>query len=486
MYLKRLIIVLVTVIVPLGIQAQSNTMYYLPGVPQSYTLNPATQPFCNLFIGMPVLNSIYLEVNNTGPGPTDFIWNDELTNQVIHPLHPDANLDDFLAKYNDENNLSLELDFSPISFGFRVKEMYFTFDMSSRMDNKLSYGNNFTDIVDGIEDYSTYAFNSLGINVSEYFEFALGVSRKFGDEWTVGIRPKLLTGVASISSTNNDIALSTSHEVWQFDSQLELQIATPGFIIPTDEAGKFDPEGDFDFDPAISSTSDYRKLATQNKGLGVDLGVHFTPMEELTVSASIIDLGYINWKKYVHTATLDGSYPFEGVIFSSSDTVEFLDYVWDSIKGNFDVSGGSDPFKTTLDPKVFVGGSYSLFPTLDVGLLARFDLLESGMESNLMVHGNWHPSTVFAIGASYNPFGKRASTFGLALTSRLGPFHLYVVADYRAFKYNLYESESLPIPIPLAVNRTRFNLRLGLNLVFGCNQQKRLSKDKPMYYSEDY
>jgi hypothetical protein len=231
-------------------------------------------------------------------------------------------------------------------------------------------------------------------------------------------------------------------------------------------------------------------------------------MKELTLSASVIDLGVIKWNNYVHQATLDGNFTFTGIEYSpeeddegettEDDTSSFGAFLVDSLLGNFNVSGSSDPFTTRLEPKIFVGASYAVLPKLELGLLARFDLPESGFEYDLMLHANWKPSTAFGISATYSPFEGGASTFGLGIHTRSGPLNIYAVADYNTLKFTLYkyrfEGEDIPqqiegrnIPLLAAAqNRSRFNIRVGVNVVLGWNQRKRLMKDKPMYYSADY
>ena len=503
MTLKKLILPLVFFLLAQVSLTQSNTMYYLSGVPQAYYLNPAHQPQPNIFIGCPVFSSFYVETYNNSVNLGDMVWNDPETNEVIHPFHPDAGMEEFLAKFDDVTNFSLNLDFSPVSFGFRVKKMYFMFDVVSRLHQSSSFSSEIVDFtILGNADSTEYNFSDIGFNFTEHMEIGLNVSRKFGDMITVGIRPKILLGFATLSSQNNDITLYTANDVWQFDSHLELQLATPGLIIPTDETGTFDPSGEFVFDSTVTSVRDYRSTATGNKGFGIDIGVNVTPMKELTLSASIIDLGVIKWKNYLHTATLEGSFDFEGYEYefegasSEEDTAGFVDYLLDTLTSNFSVSGNSDPFTTRLTPKIFLGASYSILPSLDIGLLARFDIPESGLKSNLMLHAHWHPSTVFGLSASYSPFGGRATTFGLGISLRAGPFSFYTVGDYRVLKYTLYKydmssSENISydynIPVFLtADDRSRMNFRVGLNFVLGWNQRKKLMKDKPMYYSEDY
>jgi hypothetical protein len=484
MNLRELFIILIITICATGINAQSNTMYYHPGIPQAYYLNPATQPRCNVFVGIPIINSLYFENENTSLHLSDLLMNDPISGKVITPFHPNANLDDLFANFKRNNRFGLEFDFNPISFGFRINNLYFT----SKTNTRISYPRDFMSFaLRGNQDSTLYDFSGMGIHMSEYLEFAFGVSRKFSDQLTVGIRPKLLTGVAYISSENSEATLFTSHEQWQFDSHFELQLAMPGFIIPTNAEGVFDPAGEFVFDSTLSGFSDYRRLALSNKGFGIDLGIHFKPIEKLTLSASLIDLGFIKWKNYTHTAKLEGSYNFEGITYNrgDNDTNDFIGYLWDTIKGNFEVTGSDASFKTSLDPKLYVGGNYSFTKRIDAGFMSRFDFLESGIKTRLMIFGNWHPSSVYSLSLSYCPVGEQATTFGTAVSWRAGPIGFYTVFDFRAIKYKLYKYKNIPVFI-IPANRSRFNFRFGMNVVIGSNQRKKLMKDKPMYYYEDF
>lgn len=486
---KSLVTLLILILATLGVMAQSNTLYYLNGAPQSYRLNPATQPQCRFFLGLPVLNSLYLETHNSSFGLTDMLWNDPETGQVLQPFSSDAALDEFLSMLSDENALAMDIAISPVSIGLGIKEMYFTFDMTMKIDQGIYYPSDFIPLfIPRIPNGSTFDFSSLGFQFTGYVEYALGVSRKFMDDMLqVGIRPKLITGIGDISSRDNNITLNTSTDIYELNSQMELNICAPGFIFPLNDEGNLDLEEGIIFDSTFSSVADYRRLMMTNKGLGVDLGVHFKPIEGLTLSASLIDLGYIKWKEYVHTISLEGSVEFKGVdIQTDSDTSNFAENLLDSITDNFDFHTTSgEPYKTNLEPKLYIGGSYSILPKLDVGLLSRLDFTKAGTKANLMIHANWHPSTAFNLTANYSPFGGRASTFGLGFATRGGPFSFYTVADYRAFRYNLYKYENIPVFLAPS-DRHRFNIQIGFNLVFGCNMRKRLMKDKPMYYSDEY
>ncbi|MFO7657601.1 MAG: hypothetical protein R6W78_11075, partial [Bacteroidales bacterium] len=45
---------------------QSHTLYFLHNVPQSNLLNPAVQNECKLFIGLPLISSLHINLANSG------------------------------------------------------------------------------------------------------------------------------------------------------------------------------------------------------------------------------------------------------------------------------------------------------------------------------------------------------------------------------------------------------------------------------------
>jgi hypothetical protein len=320
------------------------------------------------------------------------------------------------------------------------------------------------------------------MNTTEYIVYSVGVSRKFlGDQLSVGIKPKLLTGIGTINTSNNNISLSTSYEEWVLDSQMEINMSLPGVTYPLNEEGGLDLEGEWEIDSSLTDPSKWQTLAMGNIGFGIDIGAHYRPIDQVEVSLSVLDLGYIKWKNYTHTALLEGSFIYDGVELSLSDTsANFLNDLTDSIKASLEFRGNDNSFKTYLSPKIYVGGRYFITRNLDVGLLSRIDFTPAGTQANVMLMANYRPISLLGISASYRPFGGTAQTFGVGASLRLGPLNLYLVSDYIPTSYKKVNN------IPVPASQKYFNFRAGLNLVFGCNQKKKLMRDKPMYYSDEY
>jgi hypothetical protein len=475
------------IVLPLLLNAQSNTMYYMSGVPQSYYNNPATQPGCNIFIGSP--SSFQFNFKSSAFGFEDIIYKDSESDSVIYFLHSPADINKFLSKLDKVNYLSANIDNNLISFGFRVKEMYFTFDLSSRLNEKFSYPKDLAVFVfSGNHFGQVFDFSPLNFDVKEYVEVGIGISRKFGDQLSIGIRPKILFGISTISSSNTDITINFESERNMIvNANSDLNICTPGIIIPTNEDGVIDLGGDIPFDSTINSASEYIKLATGNKGFGIDFGLHYRPIDRLELSASVLDLGYIKWKNYTHNVSLRGNYVFEGVYFNSSDTA-FLDNLKDSLDASFKLTGSGNSFKTTINPKIYAGGRYFLTPSFDVGALARFDFYKKNIKTDVILLTNWSPSTIWSVSATYNLLDGAYTTFGLGMSFRLGPVNMYIISDDIPTTYNVIKGDIFGNNVNATIpnDMLSYNLRFGLNLVFGCNKKKKLMKDKPMYYSDEY
>ena len=68
-----------------GVAAQTNSLYFLQNIPESNDLNPALNPNCNWYIGVPGINSIYLQEHNDLTY-SDVIFTKAGTDSTFHPI----------------------------------------------------------------------------------------------------------------------------------------------------------------------------------------------------------------------------------------------------------------------------------------------------------------------------------------------------------------------------------------------------------------
>ena len=166
----------------------------------------------------------------------------------------------------------------------------------------------------------SYSLSNQTLNMKAYAEVGLGYSRRITEKLTVGGRVKVLLGLARAEMNINqfDLNLDVPNPQYanyaDYESRGELSpsdwygshydYSANGNVITTLKGGgmTFDNNGmidNFDLDAG--------DLGIAGSGFGIDLGASYKVWDNLTVSASILDLGFLKWKESETTvATVSG------------------------------------------------------------------------------------------------------------------------------------------------------------------------------------
>ena len=83
--------------------AQNSQVIYFMNLPQNHLVNPALRPSNSVYIGLPGLSGINLNINNNFVNFSDVFMKVKSSDSLISFLHPDYNVDKFLAKIKDKN-----------------------------------------------------------------------------------------------------------------------------------------------------------------------------------------------------------------------------------------------------------------------------------------------------------------------------------------------------------------------------------------------
>jgi hypothetical protein len=215
----------ITLIKPL--KSQTNTLYYLEGAPQSYYMNPATQPVSNFFLGAPIFSSFQTQTSASGIRMDQIYYRKSNTDSIT--LFYKAGLageQNFVDGLSNVNYAGTELAFNIASFGFRVKEMYFTFDITSKLNETVSFPKTLAEfaIIGNYPGQQTN-LNTLGFDFTEYIEMGLGISKKFGDQLSIGIRPKMLFGIATLRTFRSQALF------YRWTKRVKLTLTNPSNLI---------------------------------------------------------------------------------------------------------------------------------------------------------------------------------------------------------------------------------------------------------------
>jgi len=465
--------------------AQHNQVMYYMNLPQNHFLNPARRPTNAVYVGLPVLSGIKVNTGNNFFDLSDIILNDPLSDSLITILHPNYNIDDFLATLNEQNYLEASAAVQLLGVGFNIgKDGYMFIDINDRAEGNLTIpGDLFTLIFKGNESFagSTIDLSSLGGRMQYFREAGIGFSTPISNKLRLGFKGKMLFGVGSVSVDNNALAISVGEDfAHSFEADVTVNISAP--LTVTEDADNNIDGIEFD-DSELQSTSQQISYFTglKNLGFGLDIGAVYDITDRISLSASAVDLGYIKWKDYVNNINVQGEFSFEGLdmteVVNGDKTIDELGQeMLDSLENSIEITHTTDPFTTWLSPGLTFGGSYRLNKTFSLGLLSYTKFVGSNVREALTFSGNINLGTAISAGISYTLSSGRYDNLGIGLAARAGIFQLYMVADRIPLAFNDLDTGDSTIPVPPKLNIVNF--RVGLNLLFGNKIRQR--EDKPM------
>lgn len=472
--LKRFLLILGALAllgIPAGAQ-MTNTLYFMHGVPQSNRINPAFQPACGFYLGFPLLAPLRAQLASSSLAYNDVIYQHPLErDSLITFLHPLGSKETFLDQLKPVNFLSTGISTSLASMGFRTSVGFFSLDVATRVDASVYYpGDLLRLVINGSEDGQTHQLDGIGADLSVFDEVSVGWSRSFMDNLTMGVRAKVLFGMANLSTTRSDLSVTTSREVWDINSDMTFSASLPFAEVVYDAEGMIEDfvlnsELQDDFNPSVLPGYLFN---SGNIGFGLDVGVDFRPMDKLQVSLSVVDLGYISWKDGVHQVSYATEYEFRGLEinplgFSDDYTIgdhidSTLTQLADSLSGFLEFSEGGS-YAKRLNTKLYLGGSYQINDIINVGLLSRTDFLNRKLTEQVTATVGFKFGRIWNQVVSYSYMNGSYKNIGAGTSINLGPFNLYAVYD------NLISALIWP-------GETRsVNLWFGLNLVFGYREK---------------
>jgi hypothetical protein len=453
-----------------------NTMFFMPGVPQSNRINPAIQPGCSFYLGFPALAPMRFQVSSSSLAFSDVIYNNSDIDSLITPLHPLGDKDAFLNKLDDVNFLLSSFGTSLGSFGFRAGKSFISVDMTARLDGNIYYPKGIFEVLfNGAPDGSEISLGGLGADVNLFTEFSLGWSRKdfLLPNLDIGMRGKALFGLANLSTIQSGFDVATSLDVWKVNSNMQINAAAPSFVTFNDdfesEEGLIVVDEDF-FNTAPPMEIVKSVLSRDRFGLALDAGINYRILPELQVSASLLDIGGIRWKNSVE-GSFKFEYDFEGVEvnpFTGIDTL-FIGELEDSLVNSFEFSAG-DPYFSQLNPKLFVGVSYYPVEKIGFGLLSRTDFLNEKISQQFTGSVNMTTGKFINLSMSYSYLSSAFNNIGAGLSFNVGVLNMYLISD------NIISGALMPL------NMRSVNLWFGMNLTFGWKKSARKAQqvDRPL------
>lgn len=452
------------------------TSYFMEGTHYRQQLNPALTPTKGYF-NLPVIGAVNATVGSTSLGYQDII-------DIIDDGDDFYTKPDFMNRLKDNNKLNVNFSTEILSAGWYKGKNFWSFNIGLRTDIGANLTKNmftFLNEMETVEENwrnSNYDISGQQLNINAYTEIGLGLSRQINSRLTVGARVKALLGIGNMELKLNRVAMSANlpsdQQINQWSSESYWNSMTPSQAAQAaqelkdkfnnyhanltvgaelkssfkglelqEEEGK-DYVTDFDFDSG--------KLGIAGYGFGIDLGASYKILDNLTVSASVLDLGFISWSKSstkIASANPDpidikGSTYANMVDPNNSNTVMnavnqlqndaqgYMDRVTNGDVLDYDmlqleVSDAKESRKSRLASTLVLGAEYGFFNNkLAVGVLSTTRFVQPDALTELTFSANYRPKSWFNVALSYSAIQSAGKSFGLGL--KLGP--LFVGTDY--------------------------------------------------------
>lgn len=462
MKIKKNILAAFLLIFSIAAHGQQNlTLYNMKALQQVQThANPAFTPTAKINIAMPGLfipfpvPSLYFNMSNNG-----FKLSHLITQQSGKTYY---DFDNMLSKLKKDNNFNTSIQLDLLTFGFKVKKNYFSFNVSEKFETRFRYPKSFFDVLingNGAEALLGKEQNfNFGIDAIHYTDIGMGYNREINDKLTVGGRLKLIKGHENVYTKKSDVSLTTGTQFFDLTAKSDIAIYTSG--LDTNAAKQFDN----------FNVSNYI-LGSKNNGVGIDLGGNYTLNDKFSFSASVLDLGVVKWKQYTtnYLSKNPGtSFTFSGVNLSSyindSTTIDdAFSKTLDSIVDQFEIITNQDNYRTFLSSKIYLGGNYKINDKNNAGVLLYGQVFDKKVHPALTLSYNTQVGRWLYATLTYSILNRSFNNVGFGLVLNPGWFQWYVISDNILGPLVLDKYGSVPVP----AYTKNLNIRFGFNLSIG-------------------
>ena len=228
-------------------------------------------------------------------------------------------MDEAIDGFGPDNSLLVNANVNLITFGKKTDTNRFSVEFNFRSDSFVNLPLDFISsskrALEGLAsgDWDNdFVFSGLQASANLYTEVAFGYTQKLGEAFTLGGRIKGLVGLADISANlDADVHLKyhdTPDEIVAGKLGGNVAIASPTSLELARYNNYYDLYlTDYDYLTTQLLKDNHRKVA--GWGAAIDLGVTFEPFDGLSLSASVLDLGFIRWN-----STVNGSFVFDKTI----------------------------------------------------------------------------------------------------------------------------------------------------------------------------
>ncbi len=346
-----------------------NSAYFTEDYKFRHMLNPAFGNEQN-YVSIPALGNI--SVNTHG----NFGYRDVIMSNPMYPslsdkkmttfLNPYISAEDALSGFSTGNNrITGDVSLTILSAGFKAFGGYNTIEINSRTTTGVSLPYELFEFAKNTGNHS-YDIGDINAHAQSFAEIAFGHSRQINDKLRLGAKLKVLVGLgrADVKMRNMKADL-TAEDKWTITGEATADVSMKGFSYVSEEK-EYNIEGSGTYERV--NNVDLDGVGVGGFGMAIDLGGVYEINEDWTVSASVLDLGFISWTNDMLAENRSKSFVFNGFhdVSVTSDRGEEIDTKVDRYGdqladfANLTDMGDKGGRSTGIGATINVGAEYTL------------------------------------------------------------------------------------------------------------------------------
>lgn len=305
--IKRFLPLLFLFILKNSISQNKQILYNFAELPQTLLLNPGAETNYKFHIGVPLLSGFSSEFGSTGFTVTDIFANNNVSiNDKIATV---------LNKLTTRDHVKFNFQLEVLNGGYRYNDdTYFSFGFYQEFDAITYFPKDpITLITEGNSAYlnKNFNFSQILYKVDALGVLHFGVTKNVNEKLTIGGRFKVYSSALNMESTNNTGTFTTvdgSNNIYNhYLNNVDINLRTSGLVKD---------------DEYIDDVSTYlgNTFFGSNLGIGLDAGFTYNISNQIQLTGSITDLGFIKHKKNIKNTFIKGSYSFDGIEFGYDET----------------------------------------------------------------------------------------------------------------------------------------------------------------------
>ncbi len=432
-----------------GLAQTAKSAYFLDGTFSNFMLNPAMRSERG-FLSLGVGNMTIGTNGNVGISHFLFPQGDHLTTFMSGTVSES----EFLGRLPQSIRFGMNVDETIFGLGFRMFGGYTSFGVTLHSSTSMALPKGFFEFAKkGLQE--RYNFSGININTKNYAAATLGYSHEIYEGLSFGVNLKFLTGLAYADATFDKFNIEMSADQWMIEAHAKAQAAVGIEIGFTDEEKTLDNIELKNFAPAAT-------------GFAVDFGLVYDMdnyVPGLTFSASILDLGKINWKQMMSIENDENScIRWEGLTEGNINDLEgALNKEFSKLEEaatqmmEFNTSDFREEI-TKLNATMYLGAEYNIpfYRELSFAVLygKQFSPYSYSGWTETRGYVNWAPIKWLELSANAG-----STTFGTSYGWMLN-FHPRLISFFIGSDYMVTRVTSQYLPLP--VNDMNYHFTFGL------------------------